>query len=48
MNGVPWKEIIELLRFWGWIAFGITMVKMIQTIIVEVFTRTCRHCGKRV
>jgi len=48
MNVVPWKEIIELFRFLGWMALCITMVKMIQTMIVEVFSRTCRHCGKRI
>jgi hypothetical protein len=48
MNQVPWKDILEVARFLGWIALGITMIKMIQTIFVEVFARTCRHCGKRV
>jgi len=48
MGGVPWKDILEVFRFLGWIALGITGMKMVQTIIVEVFARTCRHCGKRV
>jgi len=48
MNNIPWKELIELLRFWGYIALGITFMKLCMVMLTEVFGRFCKGCGKKV
>ena len=48
MMPIPWTQLIEVLRFALWIALWVNVIKLFQVIIVEVFSKHCRHCGKRV
>ena len=48
MSGIPWKDIIELLKFLGWVLVGTTGIKALSLMLVELFSKTCRHCGKRI
>ena len=48
MNTVPWKEIIELLKFALWVAIGINGIHLLQTVIVEAFGKICPHCSKKI
>jgi hypothetical protein len=48
MGSIPWKDLIDFLRFAMWILLAINIINLFKALIVEVFSRNCRHCGKRV
>jgi hypothetical protein len=45
---IPWVLIKELVRYTGAVIMLVWGIKLIMCMITELFSRTCRHCGKKV
>jgi len=45
---VPWKEILETARFFGYVILCIWGFKFVMFLIGETFGRYCPHCKKGI
>lgn len=44
---IPWKEIMDTVRFLGWIVVYVGILNLFKAMIQEMFPKFCRHCGKK-
>jgi hypothetical protein len=48
MKDLPWGEIINLLRFFGYILLAKWVLEFCKFLIRETCGRYCKHCEKKI